>query len=53
MDDSMSAGVAKAKVVATEIRTGVKSETISEVSGAYTIPFLLPGEYEIVVYGTE
>jgi hypothetical protein len=47
--DQQGAAVAKAKVVATEIRTGLKSETISEVSGTYTIPFLLPGEYEIVI----
>jgi hypothetical protein len=45
--DAQGAAVAKAKIVATETRTGAKSETVSEASGAYTIPFLAPGEYEI------
>ena len=38
----------KVKVVATETRTGSKSETLSEASGEYTIPFLTPGEYQII-----
>jgi hypothetical protein len=45
--DSQGAAVAKAKIVATETRTGAKSETFTAVSGAYTIPSLAPGEYEI------
>src|ERR1700722_13574513 len=45
--DAQGAGVARAKIVATETRTGAKSETVSEASGAYTVPFLAPGEYEI------
>ena len=45
--DPQGAAIAKAKIVATETRTGAKSETASETSGAYTIPFLAPGEYQI------
>src|SRR5438477_5365118 len=45
--DAQGAAIAKVKIVAIETRTGAKSEATSEVSGAYTIPFLAPGEYEI------
>ena len=45
--DPQGAAVPKATVVATETRTGVKSTAISEDTGAYSIPFLAPGEYEI------
>jgi hypothetical protein len=45
--DAQGAAVAQAKIVAIETRTGAKSETVSEASGAYTIPFLAPGDYEI------
>src|SRR5215469_8456249 len=45
--DAQGAAVAKAKVVATEIRTGAKSEVFSEASGAFTIPFLQPGDYQL------
>src|SRR6478672_9546300 len=45
--DAQGAAVAKAKILATETRTGAKSETVSEASGAYTIPFLAPGDYAI------
>jgi len=45
--DSTGAPIAKAKVTATETRTGVKTSVITESSGAYTIPFLPIGEYEI------
>src|SRR5690348_13780585 len=45
--DSQGGAIVKAKVVATETRTGAKSETTSETSGAYTIPFLAPGDYEL------
>jgi hypothetical protein len=47
--DQQGAAIAKAKIVATETRTGIKSDTLSETSGAYTIPLLTPGEYEIAV----
>ncbi len=45
--DAQGGGIAKARIVATETRTGVKSTAESEPSGAYTIPFLAPGQYEI------
>jgi len=37
--DSTGAPIAKAKVTATETRTGVKTSVITESSGAYTIPY--------------
>lgn len=40
--DAQGAGIARVRIVATEIRTAAKSETYSEASGAYTIPFLAP-----------
>src|SRR5277367_1349723 len=45
--DPQGAVVPKAKVIATETRTGVKATAVTEETGAYTIPFLAPGEYEI------
>ncbi|MGD0774310.1 MAG: carboxypeptidase-like regulatory domain-containing protein [Candidatus Solibacter sp.] len=45
--DAQGGAIGKVKIVATETRTGTKSATYSEASGAYTIPFLAPGEYEI------
>src|SRR5215831_13044643 len=45
--DGASAAIAKAKVTATETRTGVQTTVNSESSGAYTIPFLALGEYQI------
>src|SRR5436190_22195636 len=45
--DAQGAAIAKAKIIATETRTGTKSQGSSESSGAYTIPFLSPGLYEI------
>src|ERR1700730_19144953 len=45
--DPQGAAVPKATVVAMETRTGVKSTAICEETGAYSIPFLAPGEYEI------
>jgi hypothetical protein len=45
--DATGAAIAKAKVTATEMRTGVTTTTYSETSGAFTIPFLALGEYEI------
>jgi hypothetical protein len=45
--DATGAAVAKAKVTATETRTGVKTTVNTENSGAYNIPFLPIGEYEI------
>src|SRR5262249_19882462 len=45
--DAQGAAIPKARVVATQKETGAKSETFSKTSGAYTLPFLAPGEYEI------
>ena len=45
--DAMGAAVPKAKVIATEIHTGTKTTVFTETSGAYTIPFLPPGEYNM------
>jgi hypothetical protein len=45
--DAQGAAIPSAKVIATETRTGAKSQTTSEPSGAYTIPFLAPGEYDL------
>src|SRR5262245_20612493 len=45
--DPQGAAIPRATVVATETRTGVKTTAISEDTGAYSIPFLVPGQYEI------
>jgi hypothetical protein len=45
--DPAGAAVANVAVVATETRTGTKSPTVSDASGAYTIPFLAPGSYDV------
>ncbi|HLH19264.1 MAG TPA: carboxypeptidase regulatory-like domain-containing protein [Bryobacteraceae bacterium] len=45
--DPTGAAIAKATVTATETRTGAKSTAVTGDSGAYTIPFLAPGIYEI------
>jgi hypothetical protein len=45
--DAQGAAIAQAKVVVTETQTGNKSETLSSATGEYTVPYLIPGEYEI------
>jgi Carboxypeptidase regulatory-like domain len=45
--DPAGAVVPNVTVIATETRTGTKSQTVSDSAGQYTIPFLLPGNYEI------
>ena len=45
--DPQGAAVPKAVVVATETRTGVKTTAVCEETGAYSIPFLAPGQYEL------
>jgi hypothetical protein len=47
--DAQGAGIPRAKIIAIETQTGTKTETVAEDSGAYTIPFLMPGKYEISV----
>src|SRR5882724_4259921 len=49
VSDPTGAQVLGAKVVATETHTGSKIETVSDSTGQYTIPFLLPGDYDIAV----
>jgi len=45
--DAQEAVVPGAKVVATQVGTGTKSETVSSGDGNYTLPFLAPGTYRI------
>jgi hypothetical protein len=45
--DPTGAAVAGAKVVATEVRTGTKVQTVSESTGQYTLPFLASGDYTV------
>lgn len=45
--DAQNAVVPNAKITATLISTGGKSETTSGVDGQYTIPFLIPGVYRL------
>jgi hypothetical protein len=45
--DAQGAAIPKAKIVATESRTGVKTSAISGDTGAYTIPFLQLGTYSV------
>jgi hypothetical protein len=45
--DPTGAAIAKATITATETRTGTRSTATSGDSGAYTIPFLAPGTYEL------
>ena len=45
--DASGAAIVKTKITAREMRTGVSSLAYSEASGAFTIPLLAIGEYEI------
>ncbi|HLK69131.1 MAG TPA: TonB-dependent receptor [Bryobacteraceae bacterium] len=45
--DPSGASIAGAKVIATETRTGAKTNTVSDSAGQYTLPFLAPGSYEL------
>lgn len=47
--DPSGSPIPKAKIIATETHTGTNSTAVSEDTGQYTIPFLLPGEYQIAV----
>jgi hypothetical protein len=46
--DQSGAAIPDAKVVATEIATGVNVDATSNETGAYTLPLLKPGTYKIV-----
>lgn len=45
--DPSGAAVPGATVVATETRTGTKTQTVSGANGQFTLPFLLPGAYTV------
>jgi Carboxypeptidase regulatory-like domain/TonB dependent receptor len=45
--DAQSSAVPGAKVIATLLATGAKSETTTGTDGLYTIPFLTPGAYRV------
>src|ERR1700722_15258509 len=45
--DSSGAAVAKAAITATNIRTGVALPSVTNDSGVYIFPSLLPGEYRV------
>jgi hypothetical protein len=47
--DPTGATVPGAKVMVTETQTGAKIPAVSDNSGQYTAPYLLPGEYDIAV----
>ena len=45
--DQSGAPVPRAKITATAVASGTKTDTVSSDSGAYTIPFLAPGKYDL------
>lgn len=45
--DPAGSPVAGATIIASETRTGVKTQTVSDATGQYTIPFLAPGDYAV------
>ncbi len=47
--DATGALVPKADVTVRETRTGAVNHTVSDGSGQYVVPFLLPGDYTITV----
>ena len=47
VSDPSGAAVPGVAVTATEVRTGVKTATVSDSAGQYNIPFLAPGDYEL------
>src|SRR5690349_9343305 len=47
--DGTGAAIANAKIAITEIKTNTRTETVTEANGHYTVPFLLPGDYDISV----
>jgi hypothetical protein len=49
VSDPTGAAVPGAKVMVTETQTGAKIPAVSDNSGQYTAPYLLPGEYDIAV----
>src|SRR5689334_9306126 len=47
--DATGSVVAGAKVTVTETNTGTKIETATDSAGHYNAPFLLPGDYQVVI----
>jgi len=47
--DSSGAIIPNAAVTVTDTDTGTKTDTVTNASGEYTVPFLLPGKYSVVV----
>ena len=45
--DAQGSAVPKANMVATEMTTGTKAAAVTGESGAYSIPFLAQGEYQV------
>src|SRR5438270_5773861 len=45
--DPQGAPIPRATVTALETRTGTKTTAVTEATGEYILPFLLPGEYRI------
>jgi hypothetical protein len=45
--DPQGSAVPRATITAVETRTGTKTVATSESTGEYTLPFLMPGEYQI------
>src|SRR5947209_5698299 len=45
--DAQEAVVPGVKIVATQVRTGGRFETISGSDGQYTLPYLPPGSYRV------
>jgi hypothetical protein len=49
VNDPSGAGVAEAKISAKNAETGIPTEGVSDSSGAYAIPQLQPGIYDLTV----
>ena len=49
VSDAQGGVIPGAKIVATQIGTEAKFETVSAADGLYTIPFLPPGSFRLVV----
>jgi hypothetical protein len=47
--DPSGANIAGANVTVTEVNTGTKIQTVSDSTGKYTAPYLLPGDYQVVI----
>jgi hypothetical protein len=47
--DSTGAVIPHAAVTVTNTETGTKTDTVTSGNGDYTVPFLLPGKYSVVV----